>query len=111
MIHSSKKANCTDISSPNDAINIQIVKKKQILKGCPDPSHFIFEINVGKSRIRHRTILNLNDLIFSPFWVDEDIQFQSRSMSDPTLSDIDFKNKIAWVWSILNQSLMIRLTK
>ena len=27
------------------------------------------------------------------------IQFQSRSMSDPTLSDIDFKNEMAWVWS------------
>ena len=28
-------------------------------------------------------------------------QIQSRSMSDPTLSDIDFKNKMAWVWTIL----------
>ena len=28
------------------------------LKGSSDPSHFIFEINVGKSRIRHRTTLN-----------------------------------------------------
>ena len=27
------------------------------------------------------------------------IQIQSRSMSDPPLSDIDFKNKMAWVWS------------
>ena len=34
-----------------------------------DPSHFIFEINVGKS----------------------------RSLSDPTPSDIDVKNKKAWV--------------
>jgi len=23
-------------------------------------------------------------------------------MSDPSLSDIDFKNKIAWVWTTLN---------
>ena len=30
------------------------------VKGSSDPSHFIFEINVGKSRIRHRTTLNLN---------------------------------------------------
>ena len=37
------------------------------IKGSSDPSHFIFEIKVGKS----------------------------RSMSDPTLSDIDFKNKTA----------------
>jgi len=26
-------------------------------KGSSDPSHFIFEINVGKSRIRHITTL------------------------------------------------------
>ena len=31
------------------------------VKGSSDPSHFIFEINVGKSRIRHRTTLKLND--------------------------------------------------
>ena len=31
-----------------------------IIKGSPDPSHFIFEINFGKSRIRHTT-LKLND--------------------------------------------------
>ena len=29
-------------------------------KGSPVHSHFIFEINVGKSRIRHRTTLKLN---------------------------------------------------
>ena len=34
-------------------------------KGSPDPSHFIFEINVGKSRIRQRTTLNLNNIIFN----------------------------------------------
>ena len=31
-------------------------------KGSSDPSHFIFEINVGKSRNRHRTTLKLNFL-------------------------------------------------
>ena len=30
------------------------------VKGSQDPSHFIFEINVGKGRIRHKTTLNLN---------------------------------------------------
>ena len=30
-------------------------------KGSPDSCHFIFEIDVGKSRIRHRTPLALND--------------------------------------------------
>ena len=32
---------------------------------------------------------------------DEDIQIQSRFMSDPSLSDIDFKNKMALVWTTL----------
>ena len=33
-------------------------------KGSSDPSHFIFEIIVGKGRIRHRTTLKLN------IWID-----------------------------------------
>ena len=32
-----------------------------IFKGSPDPSHFIFEINVGRERIRHTTPLKLNN--------------------------------------------------
>ena len=38
-----------------------------ILKGSSDPNHFIFEINAAKGRIRHRTTLNLNDIIFNRF--------------------------------------------
>ena len=30
------------------------------------------------------------------------IQIQGRSVSDLTLSDIDVKNKMAWVWTTLN---------
>ena len=30
-------------------------------KSSPDPCYFIFEINFGKRRIRHRRTLNLND--------------------------------------------------
>ena len=30
-------------------------------KGSSDSNHFIFEIDVGKSRIRHTTTLKLND--------------------------------------------------
>ena len=30
------------------------------------------------------------------------IKIQNRSMSDPPLSDIYFKNKMAWVWTTLN---------
>jgi len=72
------------------------------LTGSPDPSHFIFVINVGKRRIRHRTALNLNDIRF---------QFQSRCMSDPLLSDIDFKNKMAWVWTTLKLLFYSKLVK
>ena len=32
------------------------------------------------------------------------IQCQRRSMSDPTFSDIDFKNKMAWVWTTLKNN-------
>ena len=32
---------------------------------------------------------------------DDVIQIQSRSMSDPTFSDIDFKIKMAWIWTTL----------
>ena len=38
--------------------------------GSSKQSHFIFVINVGMSRIRHRTNLNLND---NRFWVDLEI--------------------------------------
>ena len=37
-------------------------------KGSSDPSHFIFEINVGKGRIRHRTTPNLNKVNFGFFF-------------------------------------------
>ena len=66
-------------------------------KGSLDPSHFIFEINVGKGRIRHRTILNLGQSSLSRWRYELFFKNQSRSMSDPTLSDIYFKNEMAWV--------------
>ena len=43
---------------------------------------------VGPDMSRHRTTLRLNDEI---------LDSKRRSMSNPTLSDIDFKNKMAWV--------------
>ena len=45
---------------PVDALDM-ICKQYKVkyIKGSPDPSHFIFEINVGKRRIRHITTLNL----------------------------------------------------
>ena len=39
----------------------------KLVQGIPVPSDFTFEINVGKRRIRHRTTLNLNDVIFDRF--------------------------------------------
>ena len=71
---------------------------------CPFPSHFIFEINVGKRRIRHPTTLKLNDEFQIGYKSIEDdvIQILSRSISDPPHSDIDFKNKMAWVLTALN---------
>ena len=62
-----------------------------ILNGSPDPSHFIFEINVGKRRIRQRT--TSSSICFESIWKFI-IQFISRSMSDPTLFDTDLKNKM-----------------
>ena len=38
------------------------------------------------------------------------IQIQSRSMSDPPLSDIDFKNKMAWVWTTLKRTTFKSVT-
>ena len=51
--------------------------------------YFIFEINVGKGRIRRRTTPNLNGVIFNRFWIDLDF----------IISDIDFKNKMTWDWT------------
>ena len=72
------------------------------IKGSSDQSHYIFEINVGKSRIRHRTTLKLNFYIDSKSTEDHDIETHSRSMPDPPLSDIGLKNKMVWVRTTLN---------
>ena len=31
------------------------------------------------------------------------IEIKSRSTSDPTFTDIDFKNEISWVWTLLKK--------
>ena len=72
-----------------------------MVKGSSEKNHFIFEINVGKGRIRHKTTLKLNFKIDSKSIEDDVIQIQSRSMSDPTFSDIEFKIKMAWIWTTL----------
>ena len=45
------------------------IKASTLIKGSPDPSHLIFEINIGKRRIRHGT----NDTIFNRLGVDLEI--------------------------------------
>ena len=98
---------CNAISSKVDFWLESIFISKNIFKGSSDPSHFISEINVGKSRIRHRTTLNINQIIFKRFRVDPEIHFQSRSMSDPSFSDIDFKNKMVSVLTTLKKFIRV----
>ena len=63
------------------------------IKGSLDQIHFIFEVNVGKNRIRHKKD---SEFWIAPFSESFELhQFLSRCMSDPTHSDIDFKNKMA----------------
>ena len=83
--------------------NKKFASQKLQIKGTADPSRFISETNVRKSRIRQRTTVNLNDIIFNRFGVDLEIEFQGRCMSDPSLSDIDFKNKMATIWTTLKK--------
>ena len=60
-----------------------------VFKGSSGLSHLIFEINVGKRRIRHRKSLKLNFLTNS-----KSIEIQSRFMSDPPLASLI--SKIKW---------------
>jgi len=46
------------------------VKIKKTFKGCLDPSHFIFETNFGKKRIRHTTTLKLNEEFLDRLKID-----------------------------------------
>jgi len=63
-------------------------------KGSSDQSHFIFGLNVGKSRIRRATTQKLND---EPLDL-----IKNRSMSDPILSGNGFTNEIAWALTTLD---------
>ena len=59
------------------------------------------------SDIERLWVLNNKLLLITRFSIDPKsieylvIEIQSRSISDPTLSDIDFKNKMAMVWATL----------
>ena len=68
------------------------------LNGHPDPSHFIFEFNVKKRRIRLRACgWMMNFYINIKSIPNIAIQIQSRTLSDTTLSDMDFKYQMAWL--------------
>jgi len=72
-------------------------------KGSPNESQFIFLNNVGGSRIRLRMTLNFEWRHLEMILKDPLIQIRSRSMSDPTLSDITFINEMARVWTTLKR--------
>ena len=59
----------------------------------------VVQTHLGKSRIRHRMTPNFESRHLQSILKDDFIQIESRSMSDPLLSDIDFKNKMASVWT------------
>ena len=61
-----------------------------VVKGSPDRSYFIFEINVGKVRIRDRTTLDFKFKLISVASQNRMDEIQSW-VSDPTFSDIDLK--------------------
>ena len=71
------------------------------IKDSSDPSHFIIEINIGKSRIRPRTTLNLNHNSIWSRSRSSTSYFRVVGCRIATLSDIDFKNKMAWVRTTL----------
>ena len=48
-------------ATPQKSLIFLISTLLDAFKGSSDPSHSIFEINVGKKRIRQTTTLKLND--------------------------------------------------
>ena len=77
------------------------------LKGSPDPSHYIFEISVGKRRIRHRTTLNLNLQAILSWCGNSPFNFRfviCRIRLFPTLI-----SKIKWLWSTLPLTLFLEI--
>ena len=80
-------------------MTLSLIDFESIFKGSSDPNHFIFKINVGNSRIRHRTTLNLNDEFLDRVKIDWIFKFRvvlCRIRLFPTLI-----SKIKWIWSVL----------
>ena len=57
----------------NDNFLILSFKMTGKFKASSDPSHFIYEVNVGKSRIRHRTIFPT--LIWKMKWLESEPKY------------------------------------
>ena len=96
---------CRLVKNDHQLGNWEIVKLRIRLRVVQANPFSFFDINVGRSRIRHKTTLNFNDFIFKRFWDDRDmsyIKIQIRSMSDPTLSE---NSKVKWIWSELPLTL------
>ena len=62
----------------NDLKITVIVTITRVLRVVQTETISFFEINVGKSRIRHITTLNLNDVIVNRFCVDRDMSYLSK---------------------------------
>ena len=76
--------------------NVINFSHNKIFKGSPDPSHYIFEINVGKMRIRHRTTLNLNlQTILSR---SKKLSFNFRVVACRIRLFPTLISKIKWLW-------------
>ena len=60
------------LDNPSSFIELSLVNNNLEIemKGISDPSHFIFEINVGKRRIRHTTTLKLIDEFLDRLKID-----------------------------------------
>ena len=72
------------------------------LKGSSDSNHFIFEINVGKKRIRYNNDSEIKfELIvrLEVYWRCRHRKLESVYVGS-VFSDIDFLNLMAWVWFI-----------
>ena len=65
------------------------------IKGSPDSSLFIFEINVGKRRIRHTSTINLNNVSFRNYWKWRDSKFVVLCGDSPVLR-ISVKVPMFW---------------
>ena len=61
--------NSGDFSIDVGSLGVHTVRFHKI-KGSLDPSHFIFEINVGKKRIRYTTTVKFNDEILDRLKID-----------------------------------------